>query len=89
MKVYFTIIVGRKFATLVGVQLIEGVHLIWGPLNTVFTEEFVPRYSTEVSARHLISFGKWRGGDKDARTSQFLYLYLPLPTFVHLAPVPC
>ena len=31
------IIVGRNFGTQAGIHLIEGILLIWGPLNTGFT----------------------------------------------------
>ena len=39
MQLNFTakINVGRKFGTSAGVHLIEGVRLIWGPLNTGLT----------------------------------------------------
>ena len=42
MQVYFTVNVGRRFRTQAGVHLIEGVRLIWGPLNrgsTVFVSK--------------------------------------------------
>jgi len=37
MQVYFTVNVGRKFWDSTWCPLIEGVHLIWGLLNTGFT----------------------------------------------------
>ena len=37
MQVYFTVNVGKTQA---GVHLIEGVHLIWGPLNSGIVRRF-------------------------------------------------
>ena len=37
MQVYFTVNVGRKFWDSSRCPLIEGVPLMWGPLNTGFT----------------------------------------------------
>ena len=37
MQIYFTENVRKNFGTSAGVHLIEGVRLIWGPLNTGLT----------------------------------------------------
>ena len=37
IQVHFTVVWEEKFGTEAGVRLIQGVRLIWGPINTGFT----------------------------------------------------